>query len=58
MTRGEYYAEERAYEARMEAMWDEYDRTHDEDGNEFEDEDEWQAHGFRDSADYWRWKEG
>lgn len=21
-------------------------------------EDEWQAHGFRDAADYWGWKEG
>lgn len=20
--------------------------------------DEWQAHGFRDEADFWRWKEG
>ena len=23
-----------------------------------ENEDEWQAHGFRDAADYWHWKEG
>lgn len=29
-------------------------------GERYQDdtEDEWQAHGFRDAADYWRWKEG
>lgn len=44
---------EKFLEERVEVDWDaveEYWRDN--------DLDEWEAHGFRDEADFWRWKEG
>lgn len=53
MTKEAYYEEERMYEAQQEALA-ELNEREDEDGEPYEDE--WQAHGFRDAADFWRWK--
>jgi len=55
MTKEEFYAEERAYEAQIEAYCDQCEREEDE---EDAFEDEWQAHGFRDEADYNQWRYG
>lgn len=35
--------------------WEELSDAYDEAAVEY---DEWQSHGFRDEADFWRWKEG
>ena len=35
--------------------WKDLSSAYDEAAVEY---DEWQEHGFRDEADYWRWKEG
>jgi hypothetical protein len=55
MTKEEYYAEERAYEAQIEAYCEQCRHEEDE-WDAFEDE--WQAHGFRDEADYNQWRYG
>lgn len=55
MSKEEYYAEERAYEAQMEAYC-EHCAQEEEEWDGFEDE--WQSHGFRDEADYNQWRFG
>ena len=56
MTKEEFYAEERAYEAQIEAYCERYEREEEDDEEPYEDE--WQAHGFRDEADYNQWRYG
>mgnify|MGYP007012485905 CR=1 FL=1 len=63
MTKEEYYAEERAYEAAIERECERQEREEARKAREEEDdwdefEDEWQAHGFRDEADYNRYRFG
>ncbi len=62
MSKEEFYAEERAYEAAIEAHcercrreedeWDEFEEDYEE------EEDEWESHGFRDEADYNNYRYG